>query len=516
MTDQLDSLIDQMKSSNLEHLTKVISAFSQATQQPEVLIPKIPHVLETVPYCKPESQSLLLLPFIELSTTQPAVFIPHVEQISALLETYIHESAKNVVLTILTNLNMYGQYDISPFISSLFHCLHSGSKDMQSISAGMIYRHLTQQPSAVTMHTKEIVNAYVKGHHIFHTFVMQIIQIDPSLLENHLETFIPLLADQNMQSIALSLYLQMATKKPETIIKLLPSLAPYIGNPFAGAQVIAIYIEIAKKDSSILQPYFEEIMSLLFTGTTVRYEIPTLLAIIGTNEAEKAPVIIKDLVKIAEEEDDTMKTHALTALNTLLVTYPHILEAHKEPIEAMTSYPVESVRIIADSIVSTLNHTDSKSVAQAIYDIKEFIAEVVQKIPLPTDINVKRGMQETITLSFTCAAQKPGCLVPENRPFTIMTHQWHSWIKFTAMAAQAGVAAAFGDLVGVTEAARAVWEELSDTTSTPFSELGSQMLTSQEKDFIINGLRAEHFFETMVYNAQRATWECKHCAGKED
>ena len=140
-----------------------------------------------------------------------------------------------------------------------------------------------------------------------------------------------------------------------------------------------------------------------------------------------------------------------------------------------------------------------------IAELKEFVAEVAQKLPQPNRLVVVGGIRKTIVLHFACA--RTGVEV------TSETREWHQWCKVGFGLLKLGkcvAVAATGNPMALTagaDAVRDIYAGFKSKDDADFDTFIRQpFLTSKERDKLIEQLRKAHFFDKMAYDAQLGDW----------
>jgi hypothetical protein len=172
-------------------------------------------------------------------------------------------------------------------------------------------------------------------------------------------------------------------------------------------------------------------------------------------------------------------------------------------------------------------------IEEQISEVKEFIAEVVKKLPVPTQITTKKGGilgTKTVTqLWFVCEETGEHVIVE--------TSDWNKWVKvgFAAIKTGASIcrfvaagdpsifAEAMGsatkmfdackhlkenaDAEGLLTKVGSAYQSWKSRDDPPFDEhITEPFLTSKESDELIDGLKKANFFDTMAYDAQTHQW----------
>jgi uncharacterized membrane protein YgcG len=147
----------------------------------------------------------------------------------------------------------------------------------------------------------------------------------------------------------------------------------------------------------------------------------------------------------------------------------------------------------------------SKLMDKKIAEVKDFIGEVVKKLPQPCKLVVLGTVRKTLQLHFACA--KTGNTI------TTETKDWNSWCKVgfglvklgkCAVTASAGNPMALAGGVGAIQDIYKAYKSKDDQDFNTF--IREPFLTSAESDRLINQLRAGGFFSKMKYDNQLGDW----------
>jgi len=142
-----------------------------------------------------------------------------------------------------------------------------------------------------------------------------------------------------------------------------------------------------------------------------------------------------------------------------------------------------------------------------IAELKEFVGEIVQKLPQPCRLVVIGGAKKTLQLHFQCART--------GETVTTETREWNGWCKVGFGLLKLGkcaVSAAVGNPISLGAGVSAIKDiyagfSKGDAASPAFSAFITQpFLTSAERDNLIGQLKASSFFEKMAYDAQAGDW----------
>jgi hypothetical protein len=146
-----------------------------------------------------------------------------------------------------------------------------------------------------------------------------------------------------------------------------------------------------------------------------------------------------------------------------------------------------------------------------IADVKDFIGEVVKKLPNPVKFSVgqdswRKGGKKVLMLHFECSHGS-------GVEWTTETREWGKWMKMGFALVNTGKAAL--DLAsnplglvttGVAEF-KGVYDAFKTKDDADFNTyIKSPFLTSAEQDKLVVQLREAKFFDKFMYDAQKASW----------
>jgi len=140
-----------------------------------------------------------------------------------------------------------------------------------------------------------------------------------------------------------------------------------------------------------------------------------------------------------------------------------------------------------------------------IAEVKDFVGEIVKKLPQPCKLEVVGGLRKSLLLHFACART--------GQTVTTETKDWNQWCKVGFGLIKLGkcvAVAAAGNPMALASGAGAIadiYKGYKTKDDADFNTFISQpFLTSAESDKLINQLRAANFFDKMAYDAQAGDW----------
>jgi hypothetical protein len=144
--------------------------------------------------------------------------------------------------------------------------------------------------------------------------------------------------------------------------------------------------------------------------------------------------------------------------------------------------------------------------------LKNFIADITKKLPIPVKFSTEGRIRKTLQLHFICGTQSERCLYPEDRPFIIESQTWNKWLKVAMSAVNIGKSVIFPIEGSAVDAIREAYQAYKTEDDEEFLKYISEpFLTSQEQDNLILQLRSAQFFEVFHYDSQTANWTCLMC-----
>lgn len=179
---------------------------------------------------------------------------------------------------------------------------------------------------------------------------------------------------------------------------------------------------------------------------------------------------------------------------------------------------VSHVKDVANKMEDALKELQDirEYIDSRIAEVKDFIAEVVKKLPLPCSFSDEGLIIKKITLYFECSSKcSPSCLYPgpdKAKRFTTQTKTVHKWLKVAFSAIQLGKAIWENNPIDALGAIKSAYDACMEQYDKDFKAFCSEpFLTSEEQDNLINQLRDASFFNYFTYDAQNAGWECSRC-----
>jgi len=137
---------------------------------------------------------------------------------------------------------------------------------------------------------------------------------------------------------------------------------------------------------------------------------------------------------------------------------------------------------------------------------REFVGDIVKKLPLPSRLSVEGRVRKTLTLHFVC--------VHSGREFAVESKDWSKWLKMGFALLKGGRAVfdvSTGNVLGASsrgaEAIKDIYEAYKSKDDDEFNVyMSNPFLTSAEQDVLIEKLRKHDFFDKFSYDAQKGGW----------
>jgi hypothetical protein len=335
--------------------------------------------------------------------------------------------------------------------------LKDGAKQAMSTMARINKEALANSGSAIM----NIIAAGGNDELIFTFMSMpELYSNDPSCLHDH----IPLILSKNWMHVC-SLVNNVATKDATVLI---PHVELLLGKlkevPVMGAVTLGILKEVSKVDHEVIYKCIDTIIDHSKGLSGAAYAVagcisnaalsfnppgaadkmlPKMIEVLKGAEAMFAPACISELSNMKEALSDrallapymdyisSLKPSAATLVSGLEDYFAgrslQILEVRIDAIEVKIT---ELNNKVADSCA---NFEDVMAYVDAnIADVKDFIGDVVKKLPTPKRLEVVGTLRKTLILHFEC--------VHTGREFPVVSKEWSKWLKMGFSLASAGKA----------------------------------------------------------------------------
>jgi hypothetical protein len=142
-------------------------------------------------------------------------------------------------------------------------------------------------------------------------------------------------------------------------------------------------------------------------------------------------------------------------------------------------------------------------------DMKDFLAEVVKKLPKPKRLEVVGTLRKTLVLHFEC--------VHSGYEYGVTSTEWSKWLKMgfsLVKAGQAIIDIGMGNPLGIlkkgVECVQEIYSAYKNEDDDEFNTyITNPFLTSAEQDQLLDKLRGQGFFDIFDYDNQLAGWFMK-------
>lgn len=357
---------------------------------------------------------------------------------------------------------------------------------------------------------------------------------DPSCIHNHLGVVL----SKNWMHIC-SIINNVAAKNASTLVPHTATILDKLNEaPAMGALTLGILKEIGKADPAVIYPVIGRIIKEGKSVTGGSYAIagciasaalvknpsnaadlllPKLIDVLKDTEAAYAPAVMAELSNMKDLLSDRS---ILAPFMDYIITLKPSSSALVQGIEDFfAGRSLESLEIRVDSIELKINQLNSK-VAEScanfedvmayvdanIADMKDFVGDVVKKLPAPKRLEVVGTLRKTLILHFEC--------VHTGYEFPIISKEWSKWLKMGFALAKAGKAVfdiGTGNPLGLLstgiDCVKGIYDAYKTNDDDEFNTYITQpFLTSTEQDQLLEKLRDQGFFEKLAYDNQAPGW----------
>ena len=404
---------------------------------------------------------------------------------------------------------------------------------------GVISQVALETPKALEDYAGVIIHLVGQGMTQLTPSLTFLYKFNPESFEENLDTLIRVYqTDATWKSMLLTIFNEIAKKKPELLKPHLKLFIPGLMSPMTGSTVAMMLSEIARVDPEGVYPYLNNVKQSIDYVEALKYTVPNLLGLIGRLSEDVAREILPFLAELLKDADQNVAIMVLMEFYNLGEMNRELLEPYMDLIRGFAGDPEETVRGQADRIIDYMEGRDVRSLAAQIdeqnarikeiavsfealkeyvdknvEELKSYITQVQKTLPVPSKFSTEGRIKKTLKLHFECSRQDDNCLYPADRPFTTETKIWNRWLKIAMSAVKIGKAMIIPfDSEGAVEAVREAYNAYKDKDDKDFiSEFSEPFLTSEQQDNLINQLRKARYFDVFNFDAQTTGWVCMMC-----
>lgn len=338
-------------------------------------------------------------------------------------------------------------------------------------------------------------------------------------------------------SLAFNLIQEVAKKKPVLLIPHIQALKSALETPTTALGATMVINEVAKKNPSVVKPLVPVFQEAVKTIPNLKYYLPGLLGFMGRQSKEAAAENLVILSTFFDDPDQNIQLQVLLQVKNLGEMDRELLTPYIERVKSYVEDPQQYIRDTAKSIMDfyegrdvssllakmeELNKEMKESVAniddlrgyvdEHMAEFRNFLAEIVKKMPIPAKFTSEGRLLKTLKLHFVCGCHGDRCLFPEDRAFETKTREINKWVKVAVSAVKAGVSIAQTSVGDAIFNVRDMYVNATGREDKEFLAIANEpFLTSSEQDYLISQLRKERFFDFFNYDAQTARWCCMMC-----
>lgn len=396
-----------------------------------------------------------------------------------------------------------------------------------------------QQPHLLKDYVRDIFAAVKTGFNTLTSSLLNLYSYDSdAFVENTDFLLEQYRTDVAMKGSILALFDKMAVNHPELFIDHIGMFIADIMAPGTGQMVAMLIEKIVKDNPDSVYPFVNQMLQAIQYNEYLLYMIPNILGFIGQTSPERAKEMLKYLNELLDKSRDATTAAILSEFWNLAEIDRALLDPYVERIRNYESDAQEYVRDNAKRIIDYYERKDIRSLASTVEEqnakireavksteelkayidenidmLKEFIADIVKKLPIPSKFSTEGKIRKTVKLHFVCGKHGDRCLFPEDRPFTTETKDWNKWFKIALSGVKLGKSVFMpmkaGDAIGAVKNAYEAYKGKDDKDFLAY--ISEPFLTSEEQDNLVNQLRAAKFFDVFTYDAKTADWICTMC-----
>lgn len=338
---------------------------------------------------------------------------------------------------------------------------------------------------------------------------------------------------------ASGILLQVAQKNGHVLEPYVPNLMQQLRTDSQmGALILMMLKEVALKCPATIYPLLDEIEPLAMRTNGGDLQFANILGAAGKQSSETADAVLPRLMKVLQNPNIQSYVPATVFMEILnlkeLYSSRDVLTPFLELVRSKRGQADTQVQLIEDwyeglslkSVNTRIDNLEARIdamnariaetctnfeevkayVDQNIADVKDFVGEIVKKLPSPKRLEVVGRIHKTLILHFEC--------VHTGREYPIETKDWSKWLKMGFSLLKCGkliLDVGMGNPLGIlktgVDAVKQIYTAYSSNDDDEFNTYITQpFLTSDEQDQLINKLRDQGFFDKFEYDPQAPGW----------
>jgi hypothetical protein len=343
--------------------------------------------------------------------------------------------------------------------------------------------------------------------------------------------------NENVRTIILTILQGIAKERPDLITPHIQILLQYLDSPLYAANIAMILGDVSREEPGPVYEHLGSIQDAMTRVPALKSVVPTILGHVGRQSEARAAEMLKILRPLLDEQDSTVVMVALQEFKNLGQMNRVLLNDYISKIQVFAESSEQYIRDLAQVILDYFEGRDLRSLAlqieeqnkriresavsvealkqyldQNIQILKQYISEIIKKLPVPVKLTTEGRVQKTLRLHFICAKQGERCLYPYEREFTTETRQWNKWLKIAVSSLSLGISVLNPLDGGAVDQVRSAYEAYRTGEDKEFlAFVNEPFLTSAEQDSLIQQLRDAKFFDVFSYDATLGNWVCLMC-----
>jgi hypothetical protein len=391
---------------------------------------------------------------------------------------------------------------------------HSGAEILELVKAGGNDQLLTQfisDPEIYANNPQAVhdnLDIFMRQNYMMmSTIFNNVAGKDASVLIPHVQYFVNQLSQTSNMALLTLMILVAIAKEDPVMMYTQHTTAIWAGSatfPANSSGVLSNYIAaVAGASTAAADDCLVRLVELLERGETAMF--PMILSNISNvmKLISSINVLLNLMPRIAKFRSASEVLYTSIddfAAGRSLETLTNRVDILDAKINALNSKVAETCSNMADVIA----YVDAN-----MADMKDFLAEVVKKLPKPKRLEVVGTLRKTLILHFEC--------VNTGYEYGITSTEWSKWLKMgfsLVKAGQAIIDIGMGNPLGIlkkgVECVQEIYSAYKTEDDDEFnSYITNPFLTSAEQDQLLEKLRGQGFFEIFDYDNQKAGWFMK-------
>ena len=396
----------------------------------------------------------------------------------------------------------------------------------------------SQNPALLGSIAGEMIDLVEKGMVELCGSLYMLYQVQRPIFHQKMDALIRIFETrEDARTMILTILQGIARDQPSLISPHVPLLLQYLNSPLYSANIAMILGEVSRESPEAVYEHLDRLQGTMKGIPMLKSLIPPIFGHIGRQSEARATEMLAIMRPMLDEADPTVVMLVLQEFRNLGQMNRELLMVYIPKIRTLAGSPEQYVRDLAQAILDYFEGRDLRSLAMKIEEqnrliresavsvealkmyldqnielLKQYISEIVKKLPVPVRLSTEGRVQKILRLHFICAKQGERCLYPTEGEFSTETRQWNKWLKIAVSSLSLGLSVLNPLDGGAVDQVRTAYEAYRTGEDKEFlAFVNEPFLTSVEQDSLVQQLRDAKFFDVFSYDTSLGNWVCLMC-----